>query len=83
MTKEELKNVFKIAKESKLDIYVAVTIPGQEDCEYIVNKYKSLENVMFSRLFRLGAPMTEKFLGHFYSRAKILVWYLASECTEF
>ena len=34
----ELKNVFKIAKESKLDIYVAVTIPGQEDCEYIVNK---------------------------------------------
>lgn len=44
MTKEELKNVFKIAKESKLDIYVAVTIPGQEDCEYIVNKYKSLDN---------------------------------------
>ena len=38
---------------------------------------------MFSRLFRLGAPMTEKFLGHFYSRAKILVWYLASECMEF
>lgn len=44
MTKEELKNVFKIAKESKLDIYVAVTIPGQEDCEYIVNKNKSLDN---------------------------------------
>lgn len=44
MTKEELKNVFKIAKESKLDIYVAVTIPGQEDCEYIINKYKSLDN---------------------------------------
>ena len=44
MTKEELKKAFALAKESKLDIYVAITIPGQNDCEYIVNKYNSLDN---------------------------------------
>ena len=44
MTREELKEVFAQAKESKLDVYVAVTIPGQDDYEYIVNKYKSLDN---------------------------------------
>lgn len=44
MTREELIEVFKIAKENKNDIYVAVTIPGQQDVEYIVNKHKSLAN---------------------------------------
>ena len=38
MTREELKEVFAQAKENKLDVYVAVTIPGQDDYEYIVNK---------------------------------------------
>lgn len=44
MTREELKKIFAQAKESKLDICVAVTIPGQDDVEYIVNKNKSLDN---------------------------------------
>lgn len=44
MSREELKTIFKQAKESKLDVYVAVTIPGQDDVEYIVNKNKSLDN---------------------------------------
>lgn len=44
MTREELKKIFAQAKESKLDVYVAVTIPGQDDVEYIVNKNKSLDN---------------------------------------
>lgn len=44
MTREELKEVFAQAKENKTDVYVAVTIPGQEDVEYIVNKHRSLEN---------------------------------------
>ena len=44
MTREILKQIFTDAKENKLDVYVAVTIPGQEDYEYIVNKNKSLDN---------------------------------------
>ena len=44
MTREELKAIFAKAKENKTDIYVAVTIPGQEDVEYIVNKNHSLDN---------------------------------------
>lgn len=44
MSRDELKAIFKQAKESKLDVYVAVTIPGQDDVEYIVNKNKSLDN---------------------------------------
>lgn len=44
MSREELKAIFQQAKESKLDVYVAVTIPGQDDVEYIVNKNKSLDN---------------------------------------
>lgn len=44
MTREDLKNVFAMAKENKTDIYVAVTIPGQKDVEYIVNKNRSLDN---------------------------------------
>ena len=44
MTREELIEVFKMAKENKNDIYVAVTIPEQKEFEYIVNKHKSLDN---------------------------------------
>jgi hypothetical protein len=44
MTREELKKVFTEAKENKTDVYVAVTIPGQDDYEYIVNKNKGAEN---------------------------------------
>ena len=44
MTREELKQVFLKAKEERTDVYVAVTIPGQDDVEYIVNKNKSLDN---------------------------------------
>lgn len=44
MTREELKTIFKMAKDSELDICVAVTIPNQEDLEYIINKNSSLNN---------------------------------------
>lgn len=44
MTREDLKNVFKEAKENGLDVYIAVTIPGQNDFEYIINKNRSLDN---------------------------------------
>lgn len=44
MSREELKEVFKEAKENSTDVYVAVTIPGQDDVEYIVNKNHSLDN---------------------------------------
>ena len=44
MSREELKAVFARAKEENTDVYVAVTIPGQDDVEYIVNKNKSLDN---------------------------------------
>lgn len=44
MTRQELIKVFKQAKDNKTDIYVAVTIPGQKDVEYIINKYTSLDN---------------------------------------
>lgn len=44
MSREELKQVFKQAKDNHTDIYVAVTIPGQDDVEYIINKNKSLDN---------------------------------------
>lgn len=44
MSREELKQVFKQAKDNHTDIYVAVTIPGQDDVEYIVNKNHSLDN---------------------------------------
>lgn len=44
MTREELKEQFKLAKENKTDIYIAVTIPNQNDVEYIINKNKSLDN---------------------------------------
>lgn len=44
MTREDLKSVFKEAKENGLDVYIAVTIPGQNDFEYIINKNRSLDN---------------------------------------
>ena len=44
MSREELKQIFEQAKASKLGIYVAVTIPGQDDIEYIINKNSSLDN---------------------------------------
>ena len=44
MTREELKRVFELAKESKSDVYVAIVMPGQDDYEYIINKNKSIDN---------------------------------------
>lgn len=39
-----LETVFKNAKENGLDVCVEVTIPGQNDTEFIVNKNASIEN---------------------------------------
>ena len=44
MTKKELTIIFMEAKANKSDVCVEVTIPGQEDTEYIVNKNKSIDN---------------------------------------
>ena len=44
MTREELKRVFELAKESKSDVYIAIVMPGQDDYEYIINKNKSIDN---------------------------------------
>ena len=44
MNREDLIKVFEEAKNNNSDVYVAVTIPGQDDVEYIVNKHKSLDN---------------------------------------
>ena len=44
MNREQLREIFMKAKESRLDAYVAVTIPGQDEVEYIINKNKSLDN---------------------------------------
>ena len=44
MTKEQLINIFMEAKKNKCDICVELTIPGQNDTEFIVNKNKSIEN---------------------------------------
>lgn len=44
MTKKELTIIFMEAKANKSDICVEVTIPGQEDTEYIVNKNRSIDN---------------------------------------
>ena len=44
MTKEQLINIFMEAKRNKCDICVELTIPGQNDTEFIVNKNKSIEN---------------------------------------
>ena len=39
-----LETVFKNAKDNGLDVCVEVTIPGQDDTEFIVNKNASIEN---------------------------------------
>lgn len=39
-----LKTVFTNAKKEGMDVCVEVTIPGQEDTEFIINKNKSIEN---------------------------------------
>lgn len=44
MTKEQLINIFMEAKKNKCDICIELTIPGQNDTEFIVNKNKSIEN---------------------------------------
>ena len=44
MTREDLINAFNAAKDNRLDICIKLTIPGQEECEYIINKFKSLDN---------------------------------------
>ena len=44
MTKKELAIIFMEAKANKRDICIEVTIPGQEDTEYIVNKNRSIDN---------------------------------------
>ena len=44
MTKKELTIIFMEAKANKSDVCVEVTIPGQEDTEYIVNKNRSIDN---------------------------------------
>ena len=42
MTKKQLTNIFMEAKRNKCDICVELTIPGQNDTEFIVNKNKSI-----------------------------------------
>ena len=44
MTKKQLTNIFMEAKRNKCDICVELTIPGQDDTEFIINKNKSIEN---------------------------------------
>ena len=44
MSREDLIAAFEEAKKNKTDIYVAVTIPGQDAVEYIINKNHSLDN---------------------------------------
>jgi hypothetical protein len=44
MSRDDLIAAFEAAKQNKTDIYVAVTIPGQNDVEYIINKNHSLDN---------------------------------------
>lgn len=44
MNQTTLKNIFMEAKNNKCDICVEVTIPGQNDTEYIINKNASIDN---------------------------------------
>lgn len=39
-----LETVFKNAKQNGLDVCVEVTIPGQSDTEFIINKNASIDN---------------------------------------
>ena len=44
MTKKELTTIFMDAKKNKSDVCVELTIPGQSDTEFIINKNASIEN---------------------------------------
>lgn len=44
MNKVLLQDIFAKAKNNKLDVCVEITIPGQKDTEYIINKHSSIDN---------------------------------------
>lgn len=44
MRYKELKDVFLKAKEMGMDVGVEVTIPGQAETEFIINKNASIDN---------------------------------------
>ena len=44
MTIKDLENCFIEAKKNNKDICVEVTIPNQEETEFIINKNRSLDN---------------------------------------
>lgn len=44
MKKEELINIFDTALETKMDIAVEITVPGQETSEVIVTRAENLNN---------------------------------------
>lgn len=44
MTKKELAIIFMDAKNNKADVGVEITIPGQKDTEFIINKNASVDN---------------------------------------
>ena len=44
LTKEHLIKTFEEAKTNNQSVCVEVTIPGQNDTEYIINKNASIEN---------------------------------------
>ncbi|MBP3463690.1 MAG: hypothetical protein J6K45_04330 [Clostridia bacterium] len=41
---EMLEDIFEEAKRDGADICVEITIPGQDDTEFIINRNKSLDN---------------------------------------
>ena len=43
MSKEKLKEFFKIAKENKKDIAIELTVPTREDTEIIIVKFGNLD----------------------------------------
>lgn len=43
-TLDELKEICQQAKESKIGLCIEVTIPNQDDTEYIINKSASIDN---------------------------------------
>ena len=44
MTKKMLTEIFMSAKEMKSDICVEITIPGQKENEYIINRNSSIDS---------------------------------------
>ena len=44
MKRENLIAIFDTAKETKMDIAVEITIPGQKTTEVIINRYENLDN---------------------------------------